>query len=267
MHGNFNKPAKAGPQDPLERFSDETERQRALHREIALEHGRRRWKRGSPKSNVRIRELERVFVDRYGGAVLPDDDSGRDDIFVMANHLAHLDTPDRRILAWVRRWAPWHGDDKTADLIEAVLRKPLKWTADALAKRLGVDYATRSRLRLTTVGAIDCGKAKRARLRRKRNNETKQARRTKAGAAVHAASVAQTKPWLALGISRRTWYRQRQVGTGGTDSGTAYPKGIVVSPNRCHAAAPWRVSAAALGAHAGADRVPPLLRIALVASH
>jgi hypothetical protein len=209
MHDTTNMRDDSVSQGPFppsrSNYSNETAEQQAQHREIALEHARRRRKRGSPKKNVRIRELERVFADRYG-AVLPDDDSGLDDIFTMAHHLAHLDAPDRRISAWVRRWAPWHGDDKTAALIEAVLRKPLKWTADRLAQRLGLDYATRTRLAITTIGAVDCKKAKRVKLRRKRDAARQKARRAKAGAAPHAMSAARTEPWKALGISRRTYY-------------------------------------------------------------
>jgi hypothetical protein len=125
----------------------------------------------------------------------------------LANHLAHLDEPDCRITAWLRRWAPWFGDDRTTALIRAVTPKPLKWRADKLAQRLGLNHATRRRLGITTIGATDCGKAKRAALRRKRNNAAKRASRARAGAASHATSTARAKPWVALGISRRTYYR------------------------------------------------------------
>ena len=235
MHG-CNKRVAAGPQGCREKYLDETPKQQARHLEFDLEEKRKRRKRGSSaKNNVRPRELERVFRDRYG-AILPDDDAGLDDLFIMANHLAHLDAPDKRIASWVRQWAPWYSADETAALIETVLARPLKWTANSMAKRLGLNEATRSRLGLTTIGAIDCSKAKRAKLRKMRNNEAKRVHRAEAGAKPHAASVEQTKPWLQLGIKRRTYYRrqheQRQAGcpsgTVGTDSGTAYPKGIVV---------------------------------------
>jgi hypothetical protein len=210
--------------------------------------------KAGPKKNVRIRELERVIADRYGAA-LSDDDAGMDDLFIMANHLAHLDAPDRRILAWVRRWAPWHGDDKTAALIEAVLRKPLKWTADRLAQRLGLDYATRTRLAITTIGAVDCKKAKRVKLRRKRDAARQKARRATAGAAPHAASAARTKPWEALGISRRTYYRNRRNGTVGTNSSAAYPTDIVVYAKQCQGAPPPPGGGSWARAVADTDRV------------
>jgi hypothetical protein len=239
MHGQINSQRRAVSQARTlpsfeKSFANETAAQRLRHREIAWRDRQRKQRRSPrPKIFIRIRELERIFADRYG-AVLPNDDAGLDDIFVMANHLAHLNKPDRRIAAWLQRWAPWYGDDRTAALIRAVMSKPEKWRADALAQRLNLDYATRMRLKITMVGAVDCGKAKRAALRRKRNNAAKRARRAKAGAASHATSAAKTKPWVAFGISRRTYYRRRLIGTGGTKTGTAHAKHGVVDAKQCH---------------------------------
>jgi len=227
-----NKAAKAWPQEASRHFSDETPKQQALHREIALEHERKRRKRNIPKNNVRITELERVFRDRYG-VNPPDDDAGRDDLFVMANHLAHLDEPDRRIKTWAHQWAPWQGVDETTALIETVIAKHLKWTADKLGERIGLNDATRARLGITTIGGTDCKKAERMKRRKKKDAARHKALRTKSGATPHALSMTQTEPWEAEGISRRTWYRRRDLGTVGTDSSAACPKGIVVGTNLC----------------------------------
>jgi hypothetical protein len=228
MHGTVTNRVEAYPQGALDKFSDETPKQQALHHEIDLDAKRnRRNRRAGPKTYVRPHDLERVFRDRYG-ATLPDDDAGRDDLFIMANHLAHFDAPDKRIASWVRRWAPWHGEEETAALIEAVLVRPMKWTADKLGQRLRFTDADRDRLGITTIGGFDCLKDKREARRRKLNNAAKRLNRAEAGAAPHATSAEQTKPWLALGISRRTYYRNRANGTVGTDSSAPYPKDIVV---------------------------------------
>ena len=242
MHGYFNSQDRTASQaralPPFEKsFANETAEQRFDHRIIALKHRlalRWRRKRHDPKTYIRIRELECFFADRYG-AVLPDDDAGIDDIFVMANHLAHLDAPDQRIMAWLRRWAPWHCDDRTAALILVVTPKPLKWRADKLAHRLGLDYATRTRLGITTIGAIDCGKVKRASLRRKRAAARERARRAKTGAAPHATSEARLKPWLELGISESTYRRRkRKADSGDSNSCAPYPSDIGLVTKRCH---------------------------------
>jgi hypothetical protein len=239
MHGQINNQRRTVSQAS---FADETPAQRLLHREVAWRDRQRKLKRSPrPKLFFRIRDLERFFADRYG-PVLPNDDAGRDDIFVFANHLAHLNKPDQRIRAWLRRWAPWYGDDRTDALVREVMAKPQKWRADALAKRIGLDDATRTRLKITTIGATDCGKAKRAALRTERNNAAKRARRAEAGAASHAASAARCKPWAALGISRRTYYRKGLNGTVGTNSGTAHLEQMVVDAKQCHGGANARMA-------------------------
>ena len=56
---------------------------------------------------LRIAELRRLFVHRYG-RVLPDDDAGRDDVLVMAHHIARRqgDAP-KAIRSWAELQAPW----------------------------------------------------------------------------------------------------------------------------------------------------------------
>jgi hypothetical protein len=224
-------------------FVNETAAQFAKHREIEFEDRRRkhrkRGNRATARDYRRITELKILFAFRSRGETLPDDDSGRDDLFTMANHLAHLDKPDKRIRVYAARVAPRCDADETDELIAAVMRKPLKWTADALAERLRLDDATRAMLGITTIGAIDCKKAKRAGRRRKLNTEAKRQRRLKAGAKPHAQSLSQTRPWEALSISRRTFERRRRFDANDANSGTAYTKYIVLRTNlRQRAGAP-----------------------------
>ena len=174
---------------------------------------------------VRITDLERFFTYRYG-AQLPDNASGRDALFVLANHLAHRDNPENRILAAARRWAPWHDDDETDEMIGQIIPRPLTWKADKLAERLGLDYATRTRLGITTIGATDFPKAMRTRRRKRLSKERKRAKRAQAGAAPHATSAARTQPRIALGMSERTYYRKRKNGTTGSNSVPPYPTDI-----------------------------------------
>jgi hypothetical protein len=221
MHGNFNKRADRDLQEQpssstKNSFADETPEQQAKHREIARRHQLR--KRSGPKRplipNLRKRELERLFLDRCG-KTLPDDDAGRDYLRLMADHLAQLG--EHYITSWARVWAPWATDDDLDTLIEVV--GPGKhWKANALAKELNLNDATRTRLKIRTIGAVDRSKAQRAKRCRKRKAAAEVARRAKVGAVPHALSAARAKPWEALGISRRTYYRNRANGTVGTNS-------------------------------------------------
>jgi hypothetical protein len=230
----FN-PAHAKPQD---QFANETPAQQAKHREIAQEYGRRakRKRRLAPKVYIRISDLDRVLVDRCG-PVLPDDDAGIDDIFLMAHHFAYLDNPQQCIRAWLRLRAPWHGDARTEELIKKVMWKPLKWTADKLGQRLRFTDADRDRLDVTTIGGFDCPKAKRVRRRRKRAAARERERRAKAGAKPQALSEARLKPWLELGISESTYRRRKRQrhDSGDSNSCAACTKYIGVEMKHCQA--------------------------------
>ena len=95
-----------------------------------------------------------------------------------------------------------------------MIAKPLRWRADKLAARLGLTDAERRRLRITTIGAVDKARDARQAERTARKREAEKLRRQAQGvrnrAEYQAGSANRTKPWLACGISRATWYRQRR---------------------------------------------------------
>src|SRR5262249_1358107 len=83
-------------------------------------------------------------------------------------------------------------------------------SADNLARFLGVVYADRQALGLTTIGSVDIKKRARKELRKRRNRLVKEAKRRAAGMRPQRESLSATKPWEKLGISRATWYRQNK---------------------------------------------------------
>jgi hypothetical protein len=97
-------------------------------------------------------------------------------------------------------------------------------SADNLARFLGVTYAVRQRLGLTTIGSINVGTQARKELRKRRNRLTKERKRRALGmrprAQYEASSFSRTRPWERLGMSRRQWYRKRHQ-PNGTSLGTA----------------------------------------------
>jgi hypothetical protein len=221
MHGTIHRHVDAGLQGPpRKKYADETPKQRADHREIEQRY---RKKRRGAKTYRRIRELEIIFADRYG-AVLPER-GARVDLIILLHHVARLGDPSA-FEVYKTRWFPWISNDDLADLVAMVKRKPLRWKADPLADELDLDYATRTRLGITTIGAVDFSKRQRTRRRRKLNNDKKRLKRVQAGATPHAVSEARLKPWLALGISESTYRRRKRRDS---NSGTAYPKGIGAS--------------------------------------
>jgi hypothetical protein len=176
---------------------------------------RRNKKRGRAPNSVvglRMRDLETFFNDRYGPA-LPDDDAGRDELFIAANTLCwYADDPAPRIRAWAAQRAPWMREHDLDDMIDRIIARPLRWTADKLAQRLGLTDADRARLAISTIGSIDVSREQRLARRQEQQRIAKEIKRRLAGATpqdkLRARSAAHRKPWLALGISERTWYRR-----------------------------------------------------------
>jgi hypothetical protein len=193
--------------------TSEQRKKRARHWEIACRYA---WnanqasKRRPVKvlAKVRMRELERLFAYRWG-PTLPDDDAGRDDLFVAAHHVANISND--HIADWARLWAPWATAEYITALVDRVAQKPMRWAADTLAWRVRLTDVDRTLLKITTIGAIDCNKAARAKRRKRKGAAAHQARRRKQGAVARSEyrvrSISNQKPWEALRVSRSTWYR------------------------------------------------------------
>src|SRR5262249_9784470 len=70
-------------------------------------------------------------------------------------------------------------------------------TADSLARYLGVTYAQRYALRLTTIGSVNVGKRARRELRKRRDRLYQERKRHAQGARPRSQSLSRTKPWEA----------------------------------------------------------------------
>ena len=129
---------------------------------------------------IRRKDLNRLFVHRYG-LTLPDDQAGCEDAALMLAHIAAGADPDVRMDHFLDIRCPWMpaADRDRAKAIAAMSRPT--WTADELAAMVGLTMAERTRLNITTIGAIDCDKAAREAIRRSkqkaRQREYRQAAR------------------------------------------------------------------------------------------
>jgi hypothetical protein len=145
---------------------------------------------------------------------------------------ADTDDFDRWLIAWI-----WH-NGKSRDPIRAIrdaaLRMgfpglaeakarallteaddtPRRCKADSLARYLGITYAQRQFIGITTIGSCDVSRHERRRRRKERDrmmhDQHRRARGARPRAAYEATSLSRTKPWEAQGISRRTWERRRR---------------------------------------------------------
>ncbi|MBH5372946.1 hypothetical protein [Bradyrhizobium glycinis] len=164
---------------------------------------------------LRLRELERLWAVRYGG-VLPNDDAGADDLWIAAQLIRHRQGDiSEKVVAWARVWAPWCSAHEAVALAAHVVSHPYNFSADTLAEKIGLTYAERQSLGITTIGAMDVDPAERERLRRARYNANrKQKRRDNGAVPRELLDVAPTneslRPWEDKGISRATWYRRRR---------------------------------------------------------
>jgi hypothetical protein len=198
MHGTYTS--------SHERTQDDRGKRAEIQRRYRWQ-GRQRHGRSRPTPlALRRAEIECLLTDRYGNR-LPDDDAGRDDAIIMCHHQELRD-----IAGWLRRWAPWMHEAEIAAIKIEVRDDRTYLSADALGRRLGLTDGVRTKLKITTIGAVDVDKAARNRRRKAKARERERQRRAADGAksrAEYRAAVASDAPWKAARVSRATWYRRR----------------------------------------------------------
>jgi hypothetical protein len=161
-------------------------------------------------TSLRLAEFSRFLTDKYGEQ-LPDDDAGRDDAFLFCNTLARTRGGDRSIRQWLALRAPWMAADEIDELVAAAMRLQLKFTADKLAHRIGLDFATRTRLGFKTIGSTDVDKEQRRLIRLQKDRDKKRdMRRAQRKARKVTVSRNRSQPWKDEGIARSTWYARRR---------------------------------------------------------
>lgn len=108
-------------------------------------------------------------------------------------------------------------EDRCDYLKQLLMRADKLPTRDEVKRQLRLRNDDRVAHRLYNTPPIDLTKAQLAEMRKQRNRERKRLARREAGAQLRGAYLAQfQKPWIAEGISRRTWYRRKA--NGGTGS-------------------------------------------------
>ena len=159
--------------------------------EIANRYASKRKRATTPQfAAIRVAELNRLFRARYGD-VLPQDERGREAMWVVAQHLIQLSgVPLDRLMKWSSLAAPWLTVGEAVAVISDVAGHPMKWKADSLAWRLKLTYADRQALRITTIGAIDFNASKRKAKRRiQRRNRERARRKAKRNQAIKAVAT------------------------------------------------------------------------------
>jgi hypothetical protein len=161
---------------------------------------------------LRVGNLRKLSRHRYG-PTLPDDDAGREDLRELLLPISLSANADIKMPNAIEVWAPWMQLQEAIALIDDINRTPCRQrmpTAKLLGRRLGVTNAERERLKLWTIAACDMTREEAREWRKAKNRENKRRLRQLRGAKLQAASFSRQKPWLALGLSRASWYRQRE---------------------------------------------------------
>jgi hypothetical protein len=166
--------------------------------EIARRYRRKAGKlanRSRGMAAIRLAELTRWLDDAFGqGVELEPSKQGEMIARIFAHHLGALPDSPRRITRWTATYAPWISPRDLERLIREVIECPIKWSADKLAWKMRLNEATRARLKIKTIGAMDCSRDQRqaiAKAKRAARDAIRRPRKPKAA-----------KPWIAAGISR-----------------------------------------------------------------
>lgn len=171
----------------------------------------------------RLREIEKVIRFRHGTIVPETDDPSYIEAAAYALN-AHCfaeggDLP-ALLRGWCSRWLPW-SLPRAGELIRPVLNglvhRKYDLRADDVARLLQVTLAEREHIGLSTIGAHDFPAEIRKGIVKDRKRKRDKARQAAIRAAqgrkdrtsYEAESLSRTQPWLAEGISRRTWERRR----------------------------------------------------------
>jgi hypothetical protein len=158
-------------------------------------------------SPLRLSELQRLFVHRWG-VQLPDDDAGADDLVLAFHQIAGGGfNVINRCIKWARVWAPWCSHADAAALATEIAAQPRPLKARALGERLGLTDRERTALKIQTIRPIDMTDGELVARRRQKDRERKAGKRRLERAA-KPPPVSHAKPWESEGISRRTWYRR-----------------------------------------------------------
>jgi hypothetical protein len=168
---------------------------------------------------IRIGSLNKLFAYRYGGRAsdcdwtFPDDDAGLEDLKILLHHYRF--TFAHKMPQIIALRAPWADADS---ILEEIYTYPRKWKSERLGQLLNFTGKEWRKLRIRIAPVDMSAKERRDYSRILSNGKRLQKRRVQGVKSraeyLEANNLSQTKPWEAVGISRRTWYRrQKERGT------------------------------------------------------
>ena len=221
-------------------YETKTRRRKARLAENAREASRRKKHKGPSKpwnmTDARIEDMLIVFRRRYG-PLLPDDDCGRDDLELFAQHLAfRRGALVEHLAEFAALYAPWATAEEIAAICEFVGGNRRAFSAHELGQQLRLTQEERDALKHKVIRTHDATDESMKAARRAKDRAAKAEKRRKAGAKPHAMSAARLKPWKAEGMSKATWYRRRQKAS---ETNSSAPKNTIADDETVSRQSAW----------------------------
>lgn len=169
---------------------------------------------------MRLREIEAVIRHRHIRGI-PDPEGTDDKELCLAYIHAVATTPrSQSVVDWCKTWAPWISDEDILEIVWVSRGRKYMLGAESVAKMLHVTMKERDELGLKTIGACDVSEEERKAISKRikqerdriRQQQNRQAKGIVPRGSYEASSAENLKPWIAAGVSRATWYRQRETG-------------------------------------------------------
>ncbi len=180
-------------------------------------------KPGDPGKWERVRRLRhgalvKLFRHRWG-PTLPDDSSGREDLFELLCVVSvALSATEKKMANTIETMAPWMQPEEAQMLVEHVQQLTIYERMPnnrELGKRMRLTSAEREALKLWPIRPVDLTEEQFAEQASKRERARRAAKRRQDGVKTRAEYLAELKakpkPWEASGLSRWQWYRAHKV--------------------------------------------------------
>ena len=171
---------------------------------------------------LRYGHVLKLIRHRYGANGVPPDDAGRPDLMELVWLASSAPSgADKKVRDGIELYAPWMTDQEKADLIEHVAMTPTyekAKTSQELGNLILLTNAERERLKLYSIRPHDLTPEEFESQSKARKKAARTSQRRRHGVKPRADYLAGCrnipKPWLAAGVSRRTWERRcRKVAT------------------------------------------------------
>jgi hypothetical protein len=143
---------------------------------------------------------------------VPEDDAGRGDLVILANHIAQNPSePREKILSAFGKWAPWMVPAEAEMIADKVLEKPRKYKAATLGGLLRLTEAERLVLGIKTIRPFDKSDSDMKEDRKRKDREAKSALRAanRSGRQRGRPRSVGAKLWETLGLTKSTYYRRK----------------------------------------------------------